>query len=491
MTKIFVDNKYCKIVDETDLEFLKRLDFYLSFMYLGAEFTPAFKSGRWNGRENLLSKKLEFLSGLLERVKDFFILNNKQFNIVDLRKPFLPGKEIDLSEKLNELGIIPYDYQLAAVEEALKYDRSILRHATGSGKSLTAALITAKLGLSTTIWVIGIDLLYQFHELFSKLFDQKIGMVGNGICDVQQINIASVWTAGKALGLKNNEILADDEFGSEKYEPTDREKILKLVKETKIHIYDECHVSSAKTIRTIYKNSNPERLVGLSGTPYREDGSDLLIEGIFSRQIHEVKASDLIRRGILAKPYIKFLYVKSHSHYTDQYTKVYADSIVNNLHRNNLIVTEAKKLADKNYQTLVLFKQIKHGKILKELFDKRDIEVEFLTGKDNNEKRERAKNNLLSRKSNICLASQIYDLGISIETLSALILAGAGRSSIRALQRIGRVIRGGKIKGKPVAAVIDLYDDVKYMKKQALVRKNVYETEEEFVISMPKEFKNK
>src|SRR5258708_24112950 len=100
MTKIFVDNKYCKIVDETDLEFLKRLDFYLSFMYLWAEFTPAFKSGRWNGRENLLSKKLEFLSGLLVRVKDFFLLNNNKFNILDLRKSFLPGKEIDLSEKL-------------------------------------------------------------------------------------------------------------------------------------------------------------------------------------------------------------------------------------------------------------------------------------------------------------------------------------------------------------------------------------------------------
>jgi superfamily II DNA or RNA helicase len=318
------------------------------------------------------------------------------------------------------------------------------------------------------------------------LFDEPIGIIGDGICNVERINIASIWTAGRALGLKGKEIYLDEDIGDEKYEPTDQEKILKLVKETKIHIVDECHISASKTIRVIYKNSNPDKIIGMSGTPWRSDGADLLLEGVFGNYIHEVKASELIKRGILAKPFIKFIYVKGNAHFTDTYTKVYSENIVNNDYRNNLIVEETKKLVDKGYQTLVLFKQIKHGKILRDLFEDKGIEVEFLTGKDTAEKREEVKNNLLSKKSSIVVASQIYDLGVDIETLSGLVLTSGGASSSRCIQRIGRILRGGANKGKPFAAVIDIMDSVKYLKKHSLIRKSVYEYEEEFVIKMPK-----
>jgi superfamily II DNA or RNA helicase len=491
LPKIIVANKFSKIEDENDIDFLSRLNTHLSFKYAGSEFSPAFKNHFWDGKEYLLSKKLVFTTGLLDRVKTFYRDSCKEVEIVDTRDQFIFGKEIDISKNIEKLGITPYDYQLAAVEKAIENERIIFKHATSSGKSLTTAMITAKLGLPTTVWVIGKDLLVQFHKLFSDLFDEPIGFIGDGVCNVERINIASIWSAGRALGLKGKEIFLDDDVGDEKYEPTDQEKIIKLVKETKIHHFDEAHISASKTIRTIYKNSNPSKLYAWSGTPWRNDGADLLIEGIFGQTLHEVKASDLIRRGIVSKPFIKFVYVKGNAHFTDTYTKVYSENVVNNDYRNNIIVEETKKLVDKGYQTLVLFKQIKHGKILRDLFEGKGIEVEFLTGKDSAEKREEVKNNLLNKKANICLASQIYDIGISIETLSGLVLASGGSSSSRCLQRVGRIIRGGEIKGKPYAAVIDILDSVKYLKKHSLIRKSVYEYEEEFVIKMPKEYKEK
>jgi superfamily II DNA or RNA helicase len=489
MANIIVRDKLCKIDEETDLTFLSQLDNHLSFKYVGVEFMPAYKNHYWDGVERLINKRLEFMTGLLPRVIDFYHNAGKEINVIDQRKPFVPGVEIDLSTKLKELNIIPFNYQINAVNEAIQNDRMLFKHATGSGKSLTTALITAKFGLPTIVWVIGIDLLYQFHALFSKLFDQKIGMVGDGVCDVQPISIVSIWTAGKALGLKKQDMEMED-IQDEEYKPTDREQILKLVKEASIHHFDEAHVCSAKTIRTIYKNSNPTRIYGWSGSPERDDGSNLMIEGIFGRKIDEVKASQLIKIGILAKPYIKFFYVKGQSHYKDTYNKVYSDNIINNEYRNNLIVNETQKLLNKGYQILVLFKNLSHGKILKKKFAEKNIEIGYLTGRDKSEDRNQVKEDFISGKLNCVLASTVFDIGLNCPNITGIVLAGAGKSSVRCKQRLGRALRGGKEKYNGVAC-IEFFDDCRYLKKHALIRKSIYETEEEFVIIMPKEYKLK
>jgi superfamily II DNA or RNA helicase len=490
MTKLLVKEKYSKIVDENDPDFLKALHHHLSFKYEGAEFSPAFKRGFWDGREKLLSKKLEFYSGLVNYVNDFYKLNNKQLEIIDQRSPIVDAPSIDISYNLEKLRLTPYDYQLDAIEYAIKRDRAIFKHATGSGKSLTTALITARLGKSTIVYVISKELLHQFHSFFSSLFDEKIGIIGDGVCEIGNITIASIWTVGRALGLKPKDMSLEDMSSNEKFDENNTQKIIECVKNAKVNHFDECHISATKTIRTIYKTMQPERLYGWSGTPQREDGADLLLTAILSDNIHEVSASKLIRRGILAKPMIKFVYVKGYAKYDTPYPTVYSDHIVNNEYRNNLILSETKTLIDKGYQVLILFRTINHGKILNELFEKKGIEAGFLSGKDTTKKRAEVKDNLLSGKSRCAIVSTIYDLGVDIKTLNALVLAGAGKSSVRATQRIGRVIRGGG-KDKPFAAVVDFLDDIRFFKKQALTRKSIYELEPEFVIKMPNEIVKK
>lgn len=487
MSKIIVSNNYSKIVEENDTEFLTHLDNHLSFKYVGAEFTPAFKSYNWNGREYLLSKKLVFMTGLVNYVKDFYIKYNKELEIIDHRKLFKFDNSIDLSENLNKLNIIPYDYQLAAVENASKHDRMIFKHATGSGKTVISAIITAKFNKPTAIYVISKDLLYQFHSFFSKLFNEKIGIIGDKFCDIQRISIISIQTAGRALGMKKNEILIDDETDTEKYNDDNKEDILNFLKTSEVHIFDECHCCAAKTVRNIYKIITPYKLFGLSGTPVRDDGADLLLTGIFGDIVHEISASELIKRKVLAKPFIKFNYIKGNSKFNDKYPTVYSDNIVNNNYRNNIIVNEAKNLLSKGYVILVLFKTIKHGKILCDLFQSKNIDCEFLTGNDAAKVRNNAKNNILLGKSNCIIASQIFDLGIDIPNLNALILAGSGKSSVKTLQRIGRVIRDGK--NKSFAAVVEFFDDVRYLKGHTKRRIEIYKTEPEFDIKLPQNIK--
>lgn len=487
MSKITTNIKFSKIEEEDDIDFLLKLHKHLSFKVEGAEFSPAFQNHYWDGREYLLNKKLEFYTGLLDIVKKFYSDNNKKIEIIDSEQSIVENKPLDITLALAKLGIKPYDYQLESVRQAAEHRRMIYHHATGSGKSLSIALLTAYFNKPTAIFVIGKELLYQFHELFSQIFDQEIGIIGDGNCIVKPISIVSVWSVGTALGLKKSEIFNSEETLDEKYDENSRESLIRFISSAKIIHFDECHISAAKTIRSIYKIINPENIYGWSGTPMRDSEEDLILTGIFGDYKYKVGASELIKRKILARPHIKFLYVKGSSHFTDPYTKVYNENIVDATHRNLVITNATKELIDKGFQVLVLFKQIKHGNILYKLFEQNGIKTEFLTGKDSKDKRAEVKENLLSKKSNCIIASMVYDIGVNIPTLTALVLAGSGKSSVKTLQRIGRVIRDGK--NKEFVAVIDIWDDVRFLKKHSNIRKSLYETENEFEIYMPKGMK--
>jgi len=79
----------------------------------------------------------------------------------------------------------------------------------------------------------------------------------------------------------------------------------------------------------------------------------------------------------------------------------------------------------------------------------------------------------------ICAHNTIADEGLDIPSLSALIMAGGGKSPTRAKQRVGRVIR----KGSPFALVYDFIDLGKWTKKHSRARINILQEEPEFKVS--------
>lgn len=362
-------------------------------------------------------------------------------------------------------------------------DDFILTHNT-----LCTALIAARLNKPTIIYVIGLDLLKQFHDLFSELFSEPIGYIGDGVCKIERINIASIWTIGSALNIDKKNICTDDEFDcEEKIDVSQREKILALLEQTKIHIFDECHVVTCDTIQSIHKKINPEYIYGFSGTPYRDDNTDLLIHGILGNQIVDVSASELIDKKILAQPIIKFIPVPHMSMPLAQYQTVYKSYITENAVRNMIIIQQTKELLDKKYTPLILFKHIKHGQTLYEMMSDAGIKCEMLYGNDSLKRRTEVKEMLEKKEISVILASTIFDLGINLPVLSALVLAGGGKSSIRALQRIGRIIR--RYPGKTYAVVVDFFDQIKFLKKHSNIRYDIYSSEKGFKVIKCKEMK--
>lgn len=476
-TITILNNKKCEI--EIDLPGVNLLYNTLKFKQDGAEFSPAFKRG-WTGYTYLFNKKKNtFDLGLLSTVKELLTANEYTFEIKDNRSKVI-CEPLDISKRLEELKLIPRDHQTRILDLIPEHNKGIMKVATGGGKTLATALMTAKINKPTIILVIGLDLLNQFHELYSKIFDEEIGYIGNGTCNIQRINIASIWSLGSALNMKK--VVDDDDLQKEKsFEPTQKEKIVKLLKDTELFILDECHVVTCDTLIEIYKHSNAPFFFGVSGTPTRGNESDLLSKAILGDTLIEVNAAELIEKGLLVKPIIKFIDIPEIMTFGMlNYQETYKQYIVENDVRNKIIVEQTKKLIEKGYTPLVLFKQISHGKILRDMLEEAGVSFEMLSGKDKLKVREEVKERLNKKEINCILASTIFDIGVDLPILNALVLSGGGKSSVRALQRVGRILR--LYPNKKIAAVVEFYDQIKYLKGHSRERYKIYKREKGFEV---------
>lgn len=491
MAKIRIFDTHCLIEEDNDTGFLRALDKELSFEVQGAHHMKSFKTGYydkeghhviWDGVNRLLTENLSFPIGLLNRVQNFYESCDRSIELVDRRPTKIPEVAIDILPTLRSLGKEPYPYQLETLDTVKRYDRGIIRLATGGGKTVVAALLTANFGKKTILYVIGKDLLYQTHKFFSSVFDQKIGIIGDGNCEIHDINVASVWTVGQALGIDNNQLLTDDEEESS-VDPQKYKDIRAMLSETKVHIFDECHLAACNTIQEISRNISPEYIYGMSASPWRDDNADLLIEGVLGKTIINIPASFLIERGFLVKPIIKFIPVAPPAQKLKKsYPFIYKNYIIENEVRNGIIIRGAQKLVEQGYQTLVLYNSVAHGNLLYEKLSK-TLPCRLLSGKDSSDTREIAKKQLENREINCIIASKIFDIGVDLPSLSGLVIASGGKSSVRALQRIGRVIR--KYPGKTQSAVIDFYDQVHFLRDHSEQRRKIYSTEEKFEVSWP------
>ena len=491
MTAIIRYDTGCKIVDEDRVEIFDALDKELSFKLQGAEFSAAYQgyfndAGEfitWDGRRHLLTSTGRFPAGLLPRVLDFFALRGIEVQVLDERTPKEPADPIDISSNLVKINKVARPYQVLAAEKVIQNDRGVVRMATGSGKTLLSALIVSKIGKKSLILVIGKDLLYQTQTFFKNVFQQKIGIIGDGKFEVHDINIATIWSIGQALGMKkNNNSLDDTNDGEKKIDQSKFSQIKKILLESSTIILDECHLAACDTVQTISRHIKAEYVYGMSASPWRDDGADMLIESFLGRKVVDISARELIDTGYLVEPKIRFLAPAPYPYKSGKYPRIYSKYIVENEQRNQMVVKATTKLVEQGFVPLVLFHTISHGDVL---FDqlKQKVPTALLSGKDHQSVREKIKKQLEDGKIKCIVASKIFDIGIDLPIISGLVIAGAGKSSVRALQRIGRVIR--PFPGKKMSAVIDFADQAPYLSEHADRRRKIYESE--FKVEWPQE----
>jgi len=279
---------------------------------------------------------MHFPTGLLSKAKEFFEEYDISYNILDKRT--CPSDNMSLS--YNE-GMELRGYQEDVVTKSVQRGRGIIKAATGSGKTCISCGIINELSCAPSVFfVTSKDLLYQAKEEFERflLQDNKkinIGVVGDGKCSISDINIVTVQTAIRSLTKKGSqkkkplmtsEISIEDE---KEVSNDDKSRIKELINNCKLMICDEVQHWSSETCQVVSDNCTDSYYrYGISATPFRDMGDDILIDGCFGKTISEISASFLIREGFLVKP--KICFVHTSGVFKGNYHQVYSDAIVNN-----------------------------------------------------------------------------------------------------------------------------------------------------------------
>jgi len=364
-----------------------------------------------------------------------------------LKVPELPSSEIPDLIGLRE-------YQRETVRSLVKHKGGIIVIPCGGGKTITLIEYLKLMNLPALVIVPSIDIRKQWDDFNLK------NLVAS---TYQNSKLKLKGTKGKLLELSKI-VLA------------------KELSQYRIVVFDECHHTAAKSLYNIAMHTATDAiLIGATATINRDDGEEMRINAALGEIIYTIERKELIRQGYLANARVVYLtpQFKSNGKYT-RYPVVYKNEIVENQSRNNLIVATAIRETQNHRKILILVNTLDHQDILMQLFNMphnlpitNNLKIIVMNGNSKDRDQDMS-------VYDIIIATSIYDEGYNLPSLDTLILAGSGKSTIKLIQRIGRVLRL-KPDGRE-AIIYDFVDLPKYLDKQYKERRKLLEQEFEVTV---------
>lgn len=437
-------------------------DVYNALSYTDKEFIH----GKWqkNIRSMCNRKTKTFLTGLLPRVIKHLSSVGTGFTLVDNRaKSPAPSWPVSLQ------GVTLRGYQDEAVQAFLKARRGIIKAGTGAGKTISAAAIIKAAAVPTIFLVHRTHLLYQTAEKFVQVMPEikpHLGIIGDGGRDIKPITLATIQTIASML--KRHGKKFEEELG-----------LFRMM------IIDEAHRATAAQFVDVAKVlHNCDYRLGLTATPFMsgKEGDDMTLHGLFGRVVYEVSASELIRQGVLARPFFKFYEVgEPQRPDLKNFRDVYEKLIIENATRNELVASKTVELVRMGRKTLVICSEIRHINILHDLLTGKGLTVGVATGSASTRERKETLDALASGGYDCILCSTIFDEGVDLPDIGGVVLAAGNKSAPALLQRTGRAIRLKEENN--YAVIVDFYDKThRMLEKHAKMRIDIIKNEPEFRI---------
>lgn len=397
---------------------------------------------------------IKFPKGLQQRIIGFL----KTFNLKSLK---IHTEEIP---QLNKLDInihnrTPRSYQKEAYIKIMNKEipnRATLVMATGAGKTMLSAFITASLKVPTIFYVYSTDLLLQTAQVYEEVFQQEVGIIGGNKFTIRPITIASMQAVYSCYERQNKRW----------------DKIKDFLKTVELMFVDEGHMLGAETIYTVATITDAYYSYALTATPYREDGKELFIEAATGPAIELISENRLVQEGYVLPVEIEIIPVKHYQTRKKNYRKLYDAEIIDHRDRHRAVINSVFRHQDK--QRIILVKEIRHGKKLQD-----NLGCPFIHGSISKNERTRILSAFRNGEIDLLIASSILKQGVDLPEAEVLILAHGGTSVVELLQKIGRVRRPAP--GKEKGIVVDFFDYIMppnendIFKKQAEKRLTLYD----------------
>ena len=481
MTQVTKKNEVFLRVD-AEASTARSLSEHFTFEVPGAKFMPAYRNRIWDGKIRLFSPAngelylglLSYLEKWLEDWDEPYEISEELKDEKEISREVLEGFITSLKLKSRNKPIHPRDYQINAVDYAIRKHRALLLSPTASGKSLI------------------IYILVRYYELLLQPQDNdKILILVPTTSLVEQM-----YSDFLDYGW-------DEKYLQKIYSGHDKNVSKKVVISTWQSIYkfpkkyfsqfgcvigDEAHLFKAKSLTNVLTKLDVCKYrFGLTGTLDGMQTHRLVLEGLFGSLNRVVSTKELIDKKTLAEFDIKALVLT----YSEEECKLVKgmnyqdemDFIVSHQKRNEFIRDLTLNL---NSNTLVLFQYVeKHGSVLYDMINKsaKDRKVFYVFGGTDTQTREEIREITENEKNAIIVASYgTFSTGINIRNLHNIVFASPSKSRVRALQSIGRGLRRSDSKDR--ATLFDLADDLSYKSKRNFTlnhfmeRINIYNEEQ-------------
>ena len=366
------------------------------------------------------------------------------------------SKEINKnSEPEYIFDIKPYDYQSKILDE-LDADRklrgnyrNLVVSATGTGKTVISAFDYARFAKSNP----GKSrLLFIAHR--EEILKQSLQCFRSVLRD---FNFGDLYTGNYKPISMDHLFMSVQTFNSIRPDLALEKNYYNFI------VIDEFHHAPAKSYQPILEHFEPEILLGLTATPERMDGRDIL--KYFNNHItSEIRLPEAIDRGILS-PFQYFgvtdsvdldaVSWKNGAYDSVELERLYTGSESISEERAALIkdATERYISSMNDLKGLGFCVSVAHAGYMADYFNRNGISAIALTGNSGPDERNTAHKKLRSGEVKIIFAVDIYNEGIDIPEINTILFLRPTESLTVFIQQLGRGLRLSM--GKECLTVLD------------------------------------
>ena len=350
---------------------------------------------------------------------------------------------------LTPFTIEPYPFQRQMLDSLqLERDRghrnNLIVAATGTGKTVVAALDYRRLRPT----VERAHLLFVAHR--SEILEQSQAVFRHALNDG---SFGELWVAGKRPTQWEHVFASIQSLSAADLSGLDPERF-------DIVIVDEFHHAAAATYEALLSGIRPRYLLGLTATPERTDGLDIL--GWFGdRTAVELRLWDALEQGLLSP----FHYFGVHdqqdlSHIGWRRGIGYDINELTNLYTGSqswiahVIGAVQDKVTDpKRMRALGFCVSIQHAEFMAEQFQKAGISAHAITSATSQQIREEKLTALRRGETQALFTVDLFNEGVAVPAIDVVLMLRPTGSATIFLQQLGRGLR--RTEYKDVLTVLD------------------------------------